>query len=118
MAAYATRLAIAKARRAGLRMAADLGRACQGHTGRRPAAVRRRLLGTAPSAVATELFGDQVMPLAGLLEPCRSAGWRVIHMSVADQREWADFESTFRAGRQEWLLAHAADRAPLTYGTG
>ena len=64
---------------------------------------------TAPSAVTTELFGEQVMPLAGLLEACRSAGWRVIHMSVADQREWDDFESTFRAGRQEWLLAHAAD---------
>jgi cyclopropane fatty-acyl-phospholipid synthase-like methyltransferase len=64
---------------------------------------------TAPSAAATELFGEQVLPLAGLLEACRSAGWRIIHMSVADQREWDDFESTFRAGRQEWLLAHAAD---------
>ena len=64
---------------------------------------------TAPSAVATELFGEQVLPLAGLLEACRSAGWRVIHMSVADQREWDDFESTFRAGRQEWLLAHPTD---------
>jgi len=63
----------------------------------------------APSAAATELFGAQVLPLAGLLEACRSAGWRVIHMSVADQREWDDFESTFRAGRQEWLLANAGD---------
>ena len=26
--------------------------------------------------------------------------------SEADQREWDDFESTFRAGRQEWLLAN------------
>jgi hypothetical protein len=25
------------------------------------------------------------------------------------QLEWDDFESTFRAGRQEWLLAQAAD---------
>ena len=64
---------------------------------------------TAPSAMATELFGGQVLPLAGLLEASRSAGWRVIHMSVANQREWDDFESTFRAGRQEWLLAHPAD---------
>jgi cyclopropane fatty-acyl-phospholipid synthase-like methyltransferase len=63
----------------------------------------------APSATAIELFGEQVLPLAGLLEACRSAGWRVIHMSVAGQREWDDFESTFRAGRQEWLLEHAAD---------
>ena len=61
---------------------------------------------TAPSAAATEMFGEQVLPLAGLLEACRSADWRVIHMSVASQLEWDDFESTFRAGRQEWLLAH------------
>jgi len=64
---------------------------------------------TAPSAAATEMFGEQVLPLAGLVEACRSAGWRVIHMSVASQLEWDDFESTFRAGRQEWLLAHAGD---------
>jgi cyclopropane fatty-acyl-phospholipid synthase-like methyltransferase len=63
----------------------------------------------APSATATEMFGEQVLPLAGLLEACRSAGWRVIHMSVACQREWDDFESTFRAGRQEWLLANPGD---------
>ena len=64
---------------------------------------------TAPSAAATRMFGEQVLPLAGLLEACRSAGWRVIHMSVASQLEWDDFESTFRAGRQEWLLAQAGD---------
>ena len=64
---------------------------------------------TAPSAAATELFGDQALPLPGVLEACRSAGWRVIHLSVASQLEWDDFESTFRAGRQEWLLAHAGD---------
>jgi hypothetical protein len=64
---------------------------------------------TAPSAAAVEMFGEDVRPLAGLLEACRSAGWRVLHLSVADQREWDDFESSFRAGRQEWLLAHAAD---------
>jgi hypothetical protein len=27
----------------------------------------------------------------------RQAGWRVIHLSTADQREWDDFESTSRA---------------------
>jgi SAM-dependent methyltransferase len=42
-----------------------------------------------------------------------AAGWRVIHFSEADQREWDDFESTSRAGRQEWLLANAGHpRAP------
>jgi ubiquinone/menaquinone biosynthesis C-methylase UbiE len=64
---------------------------------------------TVPSAAATEMFGEQVLPLTGLLEACRSAGWRVIHLSVASQLEWDDFESTFRAGRQEWLLTHAGD---------
>src|SRR6202020_2330804 len=53
---------------------------------------------TAPSAAATELFGEQVLPLAGLLEACRSAGWRGIHMSVADAREWGDFAATLRRG--------------------
>lgn len=59
-----------------------------------------------PSKAAAELFGDVLRPLPELLEACRAAGWRVIHLSTADQREWDDFESTFRAGRQEWLLAH------------
>jgi ubiquinone/menaquinone biosynthesis C-methylase UbiE len=64
---------------------------------------------TPPSAAATDLFGEQVLPLAGLMQVCRSEGWRVIHMSVACQLEWDDFESAFRAGRQEWLLANADD---------
>jgi cyclopropane fatty-acyl-phospholipid synthase-like methyltransferase len=62
-----------------------------------------------PAAAATEIFGDEVLPLPGLLEACRAAGWRVIHLSTADQREWDDFESTFRAGRQEWLAGHGGD---------
>jgi SAM-dependent methyltransferase len=61
-----------------------------------------------PGPQAVEMFGADVRPLAGLLETCRTAGWRVIHLSTADQREWDDFESTFRAGRQEWLLANAS----------
>jgi SAM-dependent methyltransferase len=65
--------------------------------------------GGPPSAAAVEIFGEQVQPLPDLLETCRTAGWRVFHMSAADQREWDDFEFTFRAGRQEWLLAHGAD---------
>src|SRR5258707_980188 len=40
---------------------------------------------------ALAIFGDALLPLAGLLEACRRAGWRVIHLSVADQREWDDF---------------------------
>jgi cyclopropane fatty-acyl-phospholipid synthase-like methyltransferase len=64
---------------------------------------------SSPSPAATEIFGEQVRSLPDLLETCRAQGWRVIHMSTADQREWDDFESTFRAGRQEWLLAHGDD---------
>ena len=59
-----------------------------------------------PSPAAAEIFGDVLRPLPELLEAGRAAGWRVIHLSTADQREWDDFESTFRAGRQEWLLAN------------
>jgi SAM-dependent methyltransferase len=62
-----------------------------------------------PSADAVAIFGEEVPSLPQLLEAARAAGWRVIHMSTADQREWDDFESTFRAGRQEWLLAHGDD---------
>jgi SAM-dependent methyltransferase len=62
-----------------------------------------------PSGRAVELFGEEMLPLGGVLEAARDRGWRVIHMSVADQREWDDFESTFRAGRQEWLLSHPGD---------
>jgi SAM-dependent methyltransferase len=66
-----------------------------------------------PSPAARETFGESVLHLPQLLEASRAAGWRVIHMSTADQREWDDFEFTFRAGRQEWLLAHDDDpRAP------
>jgi SAM-dependent methyltransferase len=64
---------------------------------------------TTPSPAAMEIFGAEVRPLPDLLEMCRAVGWRVIHVSTADQREWDDFEFTFRAGRQEWLLAHGDD---------
>jgi SAM-dependent methyltransferase len=59
-----------------------------------------------PSPEAAEMFGADTRPLPDLLEACRAAGWRVIHLSTASQLEWDDFESTFRAGRQEWLLAN------------
>lgn len=66
-----------------------------------------------PSAEATEIFGELLLRLPQFLEECRAEGWRVIHLSTADQREWDDFESTFRAGRQEWLLAHGDDPRAL-----
>jgi SAM-dependent methyltransferase len=61
------------------------------------------------SPAALDIFGDEVLPLAELMAASRAAGWRVIHMSMADQQEWDDFESTSRAGRQEWLLANTSD---------
>ena len=57
-----------------------------------------------PTAAALEIFGDEVLPLPEVVEEARAAGWRVLHLSTADQREWDDFESTWRAARQEWLL--------------
>lgn len=59
-----------------------------------------------PSPEAVGLLGSGIGSLTELLDAARAAGWRVIHVSEADQREWDDFESTFRAGRQEWLLAN------------
>jgi SAM-dependent methyltransferase len=63
-----------------------------------------------PTAAAQALF-DEVLPLAEIVEHARVLGWRVLHLSTADQREWDDFESTWRAGRQEWLLANPAHEA-------
>jgi cyclopropane fatty-acyl-phospholipid synthase-like methyltransferase len=64
---------------------------------------------SAPTPAATAIFGEDMPSLPELLELARDAGWRVLHLSTADQREWDDFESTFRAGRQEWLLLHGDD---------
>ncbi|MFK3984095.1 SAM-dependent methyltransferase [Micromonospora sp. NPDC050397] len=66
-----------------------------------------------PGPAAVEIFGDELSNLSGLVERIRGAGWRVLHFSTTDQREWDDFESTWLAGRQEWLLANPGDpRAP------
>jgi SAM-dependent methyltransferase len=62
-----------------------------------------------PTAAALDIFGTQVLPLAQLREECQAAGWRVTHLSTAGQEEWDDFESSSRAGRQAWLLAHRGD---------
>lgn len=66
-----------------------------------------------PPAAAREVFGDEVPLLADLVAAAEAAGWRVLHLSTADQREWDVFESSWRAGRQRWLLDHPKDaRAP------
>lgn len=62
-----------------------------------------------PTTEAEEIFGTEVTDLAGLVEAARERGWRLLHLSTADQREWDDFESTWLAGRQEWLLTYPED---------
>ncbi len=62
-----------------------------------------------PGPVAAEMFGDGVLALPDLLDAAAETGWRVLHLSVADQLEWDDFESTSRLRWQEWLLANPAD---------
>lgn len=62
-----------------------------------------------PTQTAAALFGEDVLPLEAVVEHASTAGWRVLHLSTADQREWDDFEATWRAGRQGWLLEHSDD---------
>lgn len=62
-----------------------------------------------PTPAALEIIGPGILPLTQLPEEGRAAGWRVTHVSTAGQEEWDDFESSFRAGREDWLLTHASD---------
>lgn len=62
-----------------------------------------------PTPAALDLFGNEFLSLADLVAAANSAGWRVMHVSTADQREWDDFESRHRAGQQEWLLDNPGD---------
>jgi hypothetical protein len=64
----------------------------------------------APSPLTAELF-KEVLPLTEILGAVHGAGWRVLHLSVSDQLEWDEFELTFRAGPEQWLLAnpHVSD---------
>lgn len=64
-----------------------------------------------PTAAAAAMFGHDVIPLAEMACLARAAGWQVLHLSTADQREWDDFEATWRGGRQQWLLEHPDDDA-------
>lgn len=66
-----------------------------------------------PTPAAQEIFGPDMLTLPDLLDAAGAAGWRVLHLSAADQLEWDDFESTSRAGWEHWLAAHPGDpRAP------
>jgi len=58
-----------------------------------------------PTEAAAAIF-TTVPPLSTLVERAQAVGWRVLSLTTADQREWDDFESTWRAGREEWVLAN------------
>jgi SAM-dependent methyltransferase len=60
-----------------------------------------------PTPAAAALFAE-VLPIEAIVESAGSAGWRILHLSTADQREWDDFEGTWRVAREEWLLANPA----------
>ncbi len=64
---------------------------------------------TTPTRAALDIFGADTTTLPDLVAACRDAGWQVLHLSTADQREWDDFESRHRAGLREWLLANPDD---------
>ncbi|KAL2111160.1 hypothetical protein VUR80DRAFT_208 [Thermomyces stellatus] len=64
-----------------------------------------------PTEEAKAIFGDEALPLADLAALCREAGWEVLYLTTADQREWDDFESCHRAGPREWLLENPEDPA-------
>ena len=56
-----------------------------------------------PTADAASLFGDAILGLDALVGQALSAGWRVMHLTTADQHEWDTFETAWRAGREAWL---------------
>ncbi len=59
-----------------------------------------------PGERAVEIFGEQVVALGELVRVAHATGWQVFHLSEADQREWDDFESTWRVSRHRWLAEH------------
>jgi SAM-dependent methyltransferase len=59
-----------------------------------------------PGPEAVAIFGEEVPRLSELLEHAVAGGWRVLSQDTADQHEWDEFESNWRAGREEWLLEH------------
>jgi 16S rRNA G966 N2-methylase RsmD len=57
-----------------------------------------------PTNAALELFGNGILTLAELVAASREAGWEVLSLGIADQREWDDFESKHRAGQRALIL--------------
>jgi len=65
-----------------------------------------------PNEHAAGMF-EGVQPAPALPTLARNMGWRVLYSSNASQAEWDDFESDWRAGREDWVQEHPDDpRAP------
>lgn len=65
-----------------------------------------------PTQAALDIFGDEVPMLVDLVKMARDAGWKVLHLTTSDQREWDGFESKHRAGLRKWLIENPeADEA-------
>ncbi|MBN6042244.1 cyclopropane-fatty-acyl-phospholipid synthase family protein [Amycolatopsis sp. 195334CR] len=62
-----------------------------------------------PGQAAVDIFGTETRTLADLADTVRAAGWRILHLSTADEHEWDEFESTSLLALEEWLLDHGAD---------
>jgi hypothetical protein len=62
-----------------------------------------------PTEAALGIFGDEVPMLTDLVTMARDAGWKVLHLTTSDQREWDDFESRHRAGFRRWLIENPGD---------
>ncbi len=67
-----------------------------------------------PTGAASALFGTDVLPLRDLMAHATAQGWRTLSLTLADQREWDEFESGWRAGREEWLLANPEHSSAAT----
>ena len=64
---------------------------------------------TAPTRAALDIFGSGLLLLPDLVAAARASGWRVLMISCANQREWDLFESSYRLGRELWLVDHPTD---------
>lgn len=62
---------------------------------------------TGPTPEAEAIFGPEVMGLDAIVEWALADGWRVLSLTTADQREWDEFESSWRLGRERWLRANS-----------
>ena len=59
-----------------------------------------------PTPSARKIFGAGVLTFDALIQAAGAAGWRTLHADTADQREWDVFESSWRRGQEQWLIAH------------